>query len=304
MNTPNAPKRVMSAITLPRVAQELAYAVACRHYLEATTHHNLTHLPPLRPLGLAPVPPLPKGADPLAAAGAGGDDDARRQRAAGQQAATAAGLLCRVGLYESAANLLRAFGLPMTPVVQGLARAVVVLRGRRGGDWPMVGEDGVGWEVGVDEEGATAEEKRRAAFLRLAGVEMEGEGEEEIGAAKGGEAAAWLLRDVVQRWDWAHAFGLHVEAARWMLAADSFAALPRWLVCAFTRGAFWMCVCGGVVVGLFWDLDVDVHPIPKTQTPKPKLITGVEAHLLVPSTQRNANKKQRPNNNNSRCVHE
>jgi hypothetical protein len=293
-------RKRMSAITLQRVEQELAYAVAAREYLEATQG---TSAPPLRPLGLAPVPALPPGAHPPAAA-AGGDDDARRARAAAAQAGTAAACLCRVGLYESAANLLKAFGLPMTPVVRSLARAYASLRSRRGGDVAMVREDGPAWDVGdpVEEGEESKEAARRAAFLRLAAVEArvaaEGGDAEAVGleraAAGGAEAAGWLLKDVVQAYDWAHAFALHAEAARYLLAADSFAPLPRWLTAAFTRGGWWtglVCVCVYVSqfsFSIFTSSSFLTRKASRTNTNTPTPTPGVEARLLKPSSKRRA----------------
>ena len=85
----------------------------------------------------------------------------------------------------------------------------------------MVLEDGPRWDYGDDDEMLInddddgqgvmmdAEEARRQAYLRLASLK----GEERAIGEKA-EAAAWLLKDVVQGFDWAHSMTLHTEAAR------------------------------------------------------------------------------------------
>ena len=239
----NNSSRRTCLVTLKRVDQELTYALAAKQYLlvvgaaeegggrgGAAAAAAVTA--PWRPLALVQSHP--------------GTGEGKATKAMLHQIETASAQLCAVGLYESAAALVKAFGLPMTHIVASLAKTFVMLRSGRG-DAPMVVEDGPRWnwgdpeeELAPDEHGGMGgeredEEARRRVYHRLVQKLAEG-GEEERVVAEHAEAAGWLLKDIVQGYDWAHAFELHTEAARYILACDSFFEMPRWLTKAFTRG--------------------------------------------------------------------
>jgi hypothetical protein len=209
-------------VTLKRVEQELTYALAARQYLLVAG----PNASPLRALSLSQAQAQP-GA---------GDASGKLNKAAVHQVETATALLCGVGLYESAVALVKAFGLPMHDVVASLAKTYAVLRGGRA-DGRMVLEDGPIWNWGEVQEGGGSDDgsARREVYIRLAKTLAE-DGKEAKVVAEHAEAAGWLLKDLVQGYDWAHAYELHTEAARYLLACDSFLEFPPWLTSAFTRG--------------------------------------------------------------------
>jgi len=212
-------------VTLKRVEQELTYALAARQYLLVAG----PTASPLRALSLSQAQAQP-GA---------GEACGKLNKAAVHQVEGAEALLCGLGLFESAVALVRAFGLPMRKVVASLARTFAVLRGGRT-DAPMVLEDGPRWNLGDPDEIQDGDsDKERSArlqvYIRLTKTLAE-EGKEAKLVAEHAEAAGWLLKDLVQGYDWGHAYDLHTEAARYLLACDSFLEPPRWLTTAFTRG--------------------------------------------------------------------
>jgi len=220
-------KKRNCVVTLKRVEQELTYALATRQYLlVAGPEASL-----LRPLSLSQ-------AQAHSQAGAG-EASGKLNKAAVHQVETAAALLCGVGLYESAVALVKAFGLPMHDVVASLAETYAALRGGRA-DAPMVLESGPRWNLGDPDEvqegnGNDDGSARRRVYIRFAKTIAQ-EGNEAKVVAEHAEAAGWLLKDLVQGYDWAHSYELHTEAARFLLACDSFLEPPRWLSSAFTRG--------------------------------------------------------------------
>lgn len=228
-------------VTRKRVEQELSYAFTARQYLLVAG----PNASPLRPLNMSFV--HPQGGSN------GGESNGRLTKTTLHQVKTAAVLLCNWGLYESAVSLFKIFGIPMQMIIAALAKTFAFLRKGRA-DVHMVLEDGPGWLVGEDagieevrsvvaaeskifnRESKTEDvETRRQVYIRLA-MTLASEGCEAKVIAEHAGAAEWLLKDLVQRYDWAHSCELHTEAVRFILACDSFRKPPRWLSSAFTRG--------------------------------------------------------------------
>ena len=78
-----------------------------------------------------------------------------------------------------------------------------------GPKWNYGNQDGSG--DGQDMMMDDKQEARRGAYLRLAALRGEGRT-----VAEKAEAAGWLLKDLVQGYDWAHSMALHTEAARYV----------------------------------------------------------------------------------------